>query len=131
MNKYKNLKAGQKIFFKGEGISMELIARTERYAVVVRNLDIEEDYDLIYFEVERGAYYDTKEAFEAIKNQPVYSLLDFKEQKRAPSNLIFNPWDFWSKKDCVECLDELVKGNHELSTRHGADLNIDWNRTKN
>ncbi|WP_405329508.1 hypothetical protein [Leeuwenhoekiella sp. LLG6367-2.1] len=128
---YQNLIPGQKVFFKKENIPMELIARTDRYAVVVRNIDIEEDYELIYFEVERGAYYDTQEAFEAIKDFPVYSLLDFETETRAPSNLIFNPWDFWSKNDCVECLRELEKATHQLSTRNGEKLIIDWDRTSN
>ena len=119
-----------KIYFKGEKLPMELIARSKRYAVVVRALDIEEDYDLIYFEVERGAYFNTEEAFNAIKENPVYSLIDFQEEKRAPSNLVFNPWDFWSKEDCVECINELDKGSHQLSTRHGAELSIDWERTE-
>jgi hypothetical protein len=123
------LKAGQKLFFKGEGIPMELIARTKRYAVVVRSLDIEEDYDLIYFQVERGAYFDTKSAYEDLKDEPVYSLIDFKEGKKAPSNMVFCMYDFFSKKDCEKAVADLEKGEHELSTRHGAELNIDWDRT--
>lgn len=128
---YKKLISGQKIYFVGEGIPMELIAKNNRYGVVVRPLSIEEDYDLIYFQVERGAYSDTEEAYEALKSDPVYSLLDFKEEKKAPSNLIFNLYDFWSKEECIDSIVDLKKGNHELSRRHGVDLNIDWERTLN
>lgn len=128
---YKKLTSGQKIYFKGEGIPMELIAKNNRYGVVVRSLDIEEDYDLIYFQVERGAYLDTELAYEDLKNDPVYSLLDFKENWRAPSNLIFCPYDFWSKESCIDCLIDLKKGIGELSRRHGTELNIDWNKTIN
>ena len=125
------LKEGQKIFFVGLKLPMELIARSERYAVVVRSLDIEDDYDLIYFEVERGAYSHTEEAYEALKDEAVYSLIDFQDEKKAPSNLIFNMYDFFSKKDCVKVVADLESGDIELSRRHGVDLNIDWDRTLN
>lgn len=127
---YADLKEGQKIFFNNEPVPMELISRTERYGVVVRSLDIEADYELIYFQVERGAYSDTQEAYEELKNEPVYSLLDFQEEKKAPSNMIFCIYDFFSKKDCTQAAKDLESGGHELSRRHGVDLNIDWNRTK-
>ena len=128
-----NLTTGQKIYFIGEGLPMDLIAKNNRYGVVVRSLDIDEDYELIYFQVERGAYFDTQKAFEALKDEPVYSLLDFKELKRAPSDLIFagDLYDFWSKEGCVDAIKDLKKGEHGLSRRHGADLLIDWDRTLN
>lgn len=128
---YKKLTSGQKVYFEGEGIPMELIARNSRYGVVVRPLDIEEDYELIYFQVERGIYIDTQEAYEALKSEPVYSLLDFKEERKAPSNMIFNSYDFCSKESCIDCIIDLKKGNHELSKRYEVDLNIDWHRTFN
>lgn len=126
---YKELKEGQKVFFIGEKLPMELIAKTERYAVVVRSLDKKEDSDILDFEVRRGAYSTKKKAYEEFKNEPVYSLLDFKEGKRAPSNLIFNPYDFFSKEGCVEAVNDLENGTHELSRRNGCDLNIDWERS--
>ena len=127
--KTSSLKAGQKIYFKGEKIPMEIIARSKRYAVVVREIDTDEDFDLIYFEVERGAYLTVEAAYEALKPCPVYSLLDFEKMKRAPSNLVFNPYDFWSKKECELAIEDLENGEHELSKRHGTELNIDWNKT--
>lgn len=129
-NRYKELKEGQKVYFKGEGLPMELIARTSRYGVVVRSLDIEEDFSLISFEVERGSYFDSREAYEDLKGEPVYSLLDFDEERKAPTNLIFCMYDFWSKEECIKSVEDLEKGEHELSRRHGVDLQIDWNRTK-
>lgn len=126
---YSKLKEGQKIFFTGEEIPMDLIARTERFGVVVRSLDIKEDFNLLMFEVERGAAHDSKQAYEENKGEPIYSLLDFEKEKRAPSNMIFNPYDYWSKEDCCKCVKALDDGEHELSRRHGIDLNIDWFRT--
>lgn len=129
---YKNLEEGQKIYFIGENIPMELIARSENYGCVVRSLDIDEDYDLLYNRVEMGAYSDCESALEDLKNSPVYSLLDFSQEKKAPSNLIFAPdlYDFWSKRGCRKACLDLERGKHELSIRNGCDLRIDWNKTK-
>jgi len=126
---YENLKESNKVYFIGEKLPMELIARTVNYGVVVRSLDIDADFDLLAFEVERGCAIDCEQAFEENKDNPVYSLLDFIEEKRAPSNLIFPDYDFWSKKDCIKSVKDLEKGKHELSRRHGTDLIIDWERT--
>ena len=79
-----------------------------------------EDYDIT----------DIQEAFESVKSEPVYSLLDFKNNRKAPSNLMFCNYDWCSKEGCIDALIDLKKGVHELSTRHGVDLNIDWTRTQ-
>lgn len=126
---YETLKVCQKIFFIGEKLPMELIAKNDNYGVVIRSLDIDEDFDLLAFEIERGAAIDGEDALETNKHCPVYSLLDFKEEKRAPSNLIFNIYDFWCKSSCEQSIEDLESGQHELSKRHGIDLKIDWDRT--
>lgn len=130
MTEQQTLNEGQKIYFHKELLPMELIAKTKNFAVVVRALDLESDFELLAFEVERGAYYSSKEAYNDLKDQPIYSLLDFVKEKRGPSNLIFGLYDYWSKEDCQECVNALEKGEHELSERHGIELNIDWERTK-
>lgn len=128
---YEKLKEGQKVFFIGEGIPLELIARTENYGCVIRSLDIDEDFELLLHEVETGAYLDCERALEALKDSPVYSLLDFKEEKKAPSNMLFagDLYDFWSKRGCKKACVDLERGKHELSRRNGCDLRIDWERT--
>jgi hypothetical protein len=128
---YSDLKDGQKIFFIGENIPMELIARSENYGCVVRSLDINEDFELLAHEVETGAYSDAETALDNLKDSPVYSLLDFREEKKAPSNMLFagDLYDFWSKRGCRKACLDLERGTHELSRRNGADLNIDFERT--
>lgn len=128
---YSDLKDGQKIYFVGEKIPMELIARSENYGCVVRSLDIDEDFKLLSHQVEVGAYSDCKSALEGLKDSPVYSLLDFRNEKRAPSNMIFagDLYDFWSKRGCRKACLDLERGKHELSRRNGCDLRIDWKRT--
>jgi len=128
---YSELKDGQKIYFVGETIPMELIARSENYGCVVRSLDIDEDFQILAHEVETGAYSDFETALEHLKDSPVYSLLDFREEKKAPSNLLFagDLYDFWSKRGCRKACLDLERGKHELSRRNGCDLRIDWERT--
>ena len=121
---------GSKIYFIGEPLPMELIAKTKRYAVVVRKLDIESDFELLAFEVERGTYSDSHNAYEDLKDQPVYSLLDFEEEKRGPDNYVLGIYDYWSKEDCEQCIKDLEDGEVEISRRHGIELNIDWERTR-
>jgi hypothetical protein len=128
---YEKLKEGQKVFFIGEGIPMEMIARTENYGCVIRSLNIDEDFELLSYKVESGAYLDCESALEDLKDSPVYSLLDFKEEKKAPSNMLFagDLYDFWSKRGCKKACIDLERGKHELSRRNGCDLVIDWERT--
>lgn len=128
---YSELKEGKKIFFIGENIPMTLIARTENYGCVVRSLDIDEDFDLLSNEVEIGAYLDCESALEDLKYSPVYSLLDFREEKKAPSDMLFagDLYDFWSKLDCEKACIDLENGKHKLSRRNGCDLKIDWKKT--
>lgn len=130
---YDTLKDGQKIYFIGQNMPMELIARTENYACVIRSLDIKEDFELLFHEVKVGAYRDCESALEDLKDAPVYSLLDFREEKKAPSNMLFagDLYDFWSKRGCKKACIDLERGKHELSRRHGCDLQIDWERTNN
>ena len=125
----REIKAGNKIFFTNDKQPMEVIALSERYAVCVRSMDLEDDFELLAFEVERGAYYDSKDAYEDLKDSPIYSILDFKENRRGPDNYIFGMYDYWSKEDCELCIKDLESGQVEISRRHGIDLNIDWNRT--
>jgi hypothetical protein len=129
---YSILQPGHKIFFVSEQLPMELIARTDRYACVIRSLDAIHDSDLLEHKVKMDAYVDIEEAIEDLKDCPVYSLIDFVEEKKAPSNLLFagDRFDFWSKAGCEDAVQCLVTGEHELSRRNSVKLNIDWETTK-
>lgn len=125
-----DLKPQDKIYFFAEAQPMTIRAINERYAVCTRYLDIDDDFELIWHEVERGAYPDVQTAYETIKVTPIYSLLDFEKMKKAPSDRLFNPFDYRLQEDCEKCLRELASGAHSLSRRRGVDLLIDWQRTK-
>ena len=125
------LQKQQKVYFIGENLPYEVKAVSKRYAIVTRNFDKKEDDDLLTFEVDRGAYSTKKKALEHFSKKTVYSILDFKESWKAPNNLIFNHYDYSKQEDIYECLDDLEKGDVELSRRKGCVLNIDWKRTIN
>lgn len=129
MNMEKKLESGTKLFFINESLPMEIIARSKRYAVCTRSLDLESDFELLAFEVERGAYFDSQSAWEALKDEVIYTIVDFQNKKRGPHNMIFNFYEFESKSDCQKCLKDMENGKIELSRRREVDLNIDWERT--
>ncbi len=125
----REIKPSDKIFFINDLQPMEVIALSERFAVCVRGMDLQDDFELLAFEVERGAYYDSEAAYEALKDSPIYTILDFKENRRGRDNYIFGMYDYWSKEDCELCIKDLESGQVEISKTYGIDLNIDWKRT--
>ena len=127
----KKLQKNDKVFFKNEKLAYEVKAISERYAVVSRKLHRREDSDLLHHEVRMGAYLSFTEAFDACKNNPVYSLLDFQENVKAPDNLILEYFDYSNEEDCEEAIKWLEQGKMELSRRNRIDLEIDWERTPN
>jgi len=126
----KELNVGTDIFFKGEKPPMKLKAIGNRFAICTRKLHRWYDADLLHFEVKRGAYFTFTEAYNALKDDLVYSCLDFKEIRKAPHNLIFNNWDFRNQKDIDDLLNQLENGDVDLSSRNYSELNIDWGKTK-
>jgi hypothetical protein len=123
------LKQGQKVFFTNETLPYEVKAVSERYAIVSRKLHRREDAGLLHHQVEMSAYSTFTEAFNANKENPVYSICDFKENVKAPHNLIFGNFDYFDSEDCKKAIETLEIGEMELSHRNRAELNIDWKRT--
>lgn len=126
----KELKVGTDMFFKNEKLPMQLKAIGNRFAVCVRKIHRWHDAELLHFEVERGAYFTFTEAYKSLKDDLVYSCLDFQEIRKAPHNRIFNNWNFNNQKDIDDLLKNLEDGSVELSVRNYYELNIDWEKTK-
>jgi hypothetical protein len=120
---------GQKVFFTNENLPYNVMAVSERYAVVSRKLDKKEDDDLLQFQVKRGAYSSKQIAFYSLKESPVYSLLDFQTNEKAPHNLVFGIMDYFDEEDCEKCINLLEKGEVKLSRRYVSEISIDWVRT--
>ena len=123
------LKPGQKVFFTNEKLPYEVKAISDRYAVVSRKLHRREDAGLLHHKVSMLAYFSFTEAYDDNKGNPVYSLLDFKENLKAPDNLIFGSYNYFNADDCENAIKDLENGTIELSYRGRVDLSIDWERT--
>lgn len=125
----KVLVVGGNISFINENLPYKIMAVSPRYAIVTRPFDRKEDDDLLAFEVERGASVSKKVAFEKIKNNVVYSILDFNENVKGPNNLIFSHYDYKSTEDCIKCIADLEEGKIEISHRNRVELVVDWDKT--
>ena len=100
------------------------MAISDRYAVVSRNLDPEEDLDLLEHSVDMGSFCTMEEAYNYYKEDPVYSIIDFKEGIRGPDNLIFGIYNYFDSADCEKAISDLVSGETEISRRNRAELKI-------
>lgn len=118
-----------KIYFVNESLPYEIKALNDRYAVCVRGLNKEHDHDLLSFKVEMQAYLTIESAYEALKDAPVYCLVDFWERLRAPDNYGCK-FDYETQSGCNEALSELMSGEVELSRRNKTHLQIDETRTR-
>lgn len=127
----KQLTVGMPVFFVGEDLPMIIKAISERFAIVTRDFDKKEDEGILEYAVDTDAYGSIEEAFESYKTEVVYSILDFKENRKAPNNQLFNGYDYRDMVEIHECLADLESGDVALSQRHGVDLHIDWDKTLN
>ena len=117
-------KDGSKVLFKEENLPMEIIAHSDKYAVAMRDLDKNEDRELLEFKVKTGVYSSVHEAFDALKNEPVYTFIDAEEGVRGPSDRLFNGFDYYSKRGCENAIKALESGEIFISKRHRVSLNI-------
>jgi hypothetical protein len=118
------MKKGDNVNLEGECLPYRVMAISNRFAVVSRHFDRQEDYELLEWEVKRGAQTDIDSAFENCKDLPVYSLLDLQQKLRSTDNLVFGIYDYFSETDCEECLKGLENGTVELSHRGITDFSL-------
>jgi hypothetical protein len=119
----------KQIYFSNEKLPYKVMAKSKRYAVVVRKLNKREDAALLHHQVEMGAYSSFTEAFKDQNDCPVYSLIDFKENIKAPDNLIFPMINYFDRSECENVIKDLEKGKIELSKRNRVELSVDFART--
>lgn len=101
------------IKFKDDPIPYEIKALSDRYAVCTRPIDRKVDRKLIK---------DLTK--EEIKTVQIYTLIDFEENVRSTNNRVFNPYDYSKEEDCIQCLNDLISGEVELSRRNQVELEI-------
>lgn len=124
------LHKGQNVFFIGEVLPMVVNAVNDNYAVCTRNLHRRHDADLLHHKVETAAYLSFSEAYNALKEEIVYTILDFHNKAKGPHNLVFNLYAFEEPESVEELLRDLEAGKVELSRRNSVALEIDWDRTE-
>lgn len=120
---------GKKVYFTNEKLPYKVMAVSERYVVVSRQLNRREDAKLLHHQVKTGAYSTFTEAFEHNKQSPVYSLIDFEENIKAPDNLVFGFYDYSKESDCKKVIKDLENGKLELSHRNRCELSVDMERS--
>jgi len=131
MNKSHGLIEGQWVHFLNEKLPYTVMAVSKRYAVCSRKLNKTEDKDLIQYRVEMRSYRTFTEAYNDLKTDPVYTIIDFELNERGPDNLVFGLYDYFSKEDCLKVIIDLMDVEElSLSSRNKITLNIDWNKTK-
>ena len=120
---------GKKVYFTNEKLPYKVMAVSERYVVVSRQLNRREDAKLLHHEVKMGAYSTFTEAFEDNKQSPVYSIIDFEENIKATDNLVFGFYDYSKESDCKKVIKDLENGELELSHRNRCELSVDMERS--
>lgn len=103
------------IKFKDEKLPYKVRARSDRYMVCTREIDLDEDADLL------GKYPKDK-----LKEMCIYTIVDKQADKRSTTNRIFEFTDFTKDKECGKLMLELIRGEVELSRRNAVDLFVEY-----
>ena len=111
----------KQIRFNTGELPYTIMAESKNYIICQRPIDKKEDIDLLKHEVEMDAYLSVDSALSALKNTPVYTILDIKNKKRGPHNLVFNITDFNNKDECIQLLKKIENGDVELSRRNSVE----------
>lgn len=121
--KKSNIKVNDKITFEDEKLPYEVKAVFKQFVFCSRKFDKKEDDGILEHKVEMQAYMSKNEAFEALKDEVIYTIIDLKEDIRSTTNLVFNIYDFKNQKDIETCLDDLFLDLIQLSGRNEVALN--------
>lgn len=119
------LNIGDKIKFKHDPLFYNVMASSDRWAIVSRKLNRRVDADLLKFEVDMGAYFTFTQAFNACKDLPIYSIIDFEADSRSKGNLLFSDIDYFNTDSCSEGIKMLESGEMGLSRRGLLFLEIE------
>lgn len=118
------LKKGKRVIFQEENIPYEVKAANERFAICTRKFDKKEDEDILVSIVLSGGFWTKKTAYDHLKDETIYTIVDLEKNIRSTDNLILSPYDYSSQSDIDKVLDGLIKNEIELSKRNGILLQI-------
>jgi hypothetical protein len=80
--------------------------------------------------VKTNAYCSFTEAYNAQKDETVYTIIDLKNNIKGADN--YGGWcDYKDEEEIKQLLDELESGEVEISHRNRCDYNLDIERTLN
>jgi hypothetical protein len=114
---------GDEIKFEEDILPYTVRAATDRYLVCTRKLNRRKDADLLWFEVQRGDANSFTEAYNYSKSDPVYTIVDLKENIRGTENLVFGR-GFHTEVMCSEAIGRLESGESEISHKTRIALKI-------
>lgn len=75
------------------------------------------------------SYLTFTEAWNDLKNEMIYTIIDLENNIRGPHNLIMGGTDFKKQKEIEILLQELTNRTVEISHRNRANYNLDFERT--
>jgi len=117
------------IYFLGEKAPMTVKAISDNFLIATRPLHRWYDANLIRHEVEMGAFFTFTEAYKAMRDYMIYTIVDLKNNIRGPHNLVFNMYDFKKVNDIKLLLTDLEQGVVEISYHNRSDYNLDFQRS--
>ena len=85
---------GDMVHLFGEKRAYKVMARSERFVIL------------------------SKQCF----GNPLYTIVDFREEWMGPDCLIFGDYDYSDPKDCERAIKDLEKGELKISIRHGISF---------
>ena len=118
------IRLDSKILFSNENIAFTVKAIDERFAICTRKFDKKEDKSIVDYQVEMGAYISKKEAQKSLKDEIIYTIIDFKNNVKSTDHWTFGKFDYKVQSDIEQCLSELNSGETELSRRNQVPLSI-------
>ena len=120
---------GNQVYFSNEKLPYKVMALSKRYAVVSRKLNKREDAEHLHHRVKMMTYSSFTKAYSDNVDAPIYSLIDFTENKRSSDNLVFGIFDYFNEVDCKKAIRYLKTGKMELSRRNEVGLSVDFARS--
>lgn len=123
------LKIGYNVFFDGEKLPYKVMALNDKFIVCTRSLNRRQDADLLHHKVDMQAYMSFTAAYNDLKDEPIYTIIDIENHVRSSHNKIFNPYKLRFLNGAKNLLRDLTSGETELSRRNLVHFRINNEKT--
>lgn len=124
MKETSQIKAGDKIYFSGDKLPFKVAGLKGAFVICTRKLNRIYDSDILRHKVSTGAYCSFAEAYEALKDDVIYTIIDIENKVRGTDDYVLCPFDYSNNDDINTILDLLNNGAAKLSTRNMVALDI-------